>query len=114
MNIDWTQLVTKAMKDEAALAAQLAEMKTDLASRNSKAAAQIAAIQDRVDTLGYGIDSGEATAEDEAEQAVLMISLKMWKTYKFTLGRVTTQATWPATPDWPLEPAAVDIAVDPR
>ncbi|MDB5995279.1 MAG: hypothetical protein JWP42_2415 [Pseudomonas sp.] len=114
MNIDWTQLITKAMKDAAAAALVLIQMKADLATRNAKAAAQILRIQDRIDTLGYGIDSGEATAEDEAEQAALMISIKAWKAYKFALGKVSAQTTWPAAPVWPPEPAIPVIAADPQ
>lgn len=112
-NIDWSQLITKAMK-EAALAAQvLAMAKAELATRNAAAASQIARIQDRVDTLGYGVDAGEATAEDEAELAALTVSSKAWKAYKFALGKVTTQATWPAAPAWPTVPAIPEIAADP-
>ncbi|WCM53497.1 phage tail protein [Pseudomonas sp. WJP1] len=113
MNIDWTQLITKAMKDAAALAAHLAAMKTELGEKNAKAAAQIVRIQDRVDTLGYGIDAGEATEEDEAEQAVLLLNLKAWKAYKFALGKVAAKASWPANPEWPVEPTVPDIAADP-
>ncbi|RJX83507.1 phage tail protein [Pseudomonas sp. LS-2] len=113
MNIDWSQLITKAMKDAAAAALALDTAKTELASRNASAAAQIARIQDRVDTLGYGVDSGEATEEDEAELAALTISLKAWKAYKFQLGKVATQAAWPKSPSWPIAPAIPDIAADP-
>lgn len=113
MNIDWSQLITKAMKDAAALAAHLAAMKADLAARNAKAVAQIARIQDRVDTIGYGIDAGEATEEDEAEQAALLINLKAWKAYKFALGKVTAKASWPANPEWPVEPVVPTIEASP-
>jgi hypothetical protein len=113
MNIDWTQLITKAMKDAAVLAEHLAEMKAALAVRNAQAAAQIARIQDRIDTLGYGIDAGEATEEDEAEQAALLLSIKAWKAYKFALGKVTAKAAWPANPEWPVEPAIPIIEADP-
>lgn len=114
MNIDWTQLITKAMKDAALLAALLVAAKTDLAAHNAKCAAQISSIQDRIDTLGYGIDSGEATQEDEAEQTALMVNIKAWKAYKFALGKVTAQTTWPAAPVWPAEPATPIIAADPQ
>ena len=113
MNIDWSQLVTKAMKDAAVQAAQLVQAKTELSAKNAKAIAQISRIQDRVDTLGYGIDAGEATEEDEAEQAALMINLKAWKGYKFALGKITAQPTWYAAPVWPPEPAVPVIAADP-
>lgn len=112
-NIDWTQLITKAMKDAVATAKQLADAKAELTARNTAAAAQIARIQDRIDTLGYGVDAGEATEEDEAELAALTISVKAWKTYKFALGKVATQANWPAAPSWPIVPAIPIIAADP-
>jgi len=114
MNIDWSQLITKAMKDAAVLAAHLAAMKADLAVRNSRAAVLILRIQDRIDTIGYGIDAGEATEEDEAEQAALLISIAAWKAYKFALGKVTKQPTWPAAPAWPVEPAIPVIEADPE
>lgn len=112
-NIDWTQLVTKAMKEAALAAQQLAAVRSDLAARNAVAASQIARIQDRIDTLGYGIDAGEATAEDEAELAALTLSIKAWKAYKFALGKVATQPTWPSAPAWPTVPAIPVIASDP-
>jgi hypothetical protein len=114
MNIDWTQLISKAMKDAVAQAAQLAEAKAELSTRNIKAVSQIARIQDRIDTLGYGIDAGEATEEDEAEQAALLISIASWKAYKFALGKVTKQPTWYAAPIWPVEPAVPVIEADPQ
>ncbi|MBK5400522.1 phage tail protein [Pseudomonas sp. TH39(2020)] len=114
MNIDWSQLITKAMKDAAAQAAQLAAARAELSARNAKAVTQIARIQDRIDTIGYGIDAGEATEEDEAEQAALLISIAAWKTYKFALGKVTVQPTWYAAPVWPVEPAAPVIIADPE
>lgn len=114
MNIDWSQRITKAMKDAAAQAAQLAQAKSELSARNLKAVTQIARIQDRIDTLGYGIDVGEATEEDEAEQAALIVNLKAWKTYKFALGKVTTQPTWYAAPVWPTEPPVPVIVADPE
>jgi len=113
MNIDWSQLITKAMKDANAQAAQLAEAKAELSSRNLKAVTQIVRIQDRVETIGYGIDAGEATEEDEAEQTALLVNLKAWKTYKFALGKVTIQPTWYVAPVWPREPAAPVIIADP-
>lgn len=114
MNIDWTQLITKEMKEAAAQAAQLAAARAELSLRNAKAVEQIARIQDRIDTLGYGIDVGEATEEDEAEQAALLVNLKAWKTYKFALGKVTSQPTWYAAPVWPVEPTVPVIVADPE
>lgn len=114
MNIDWTQLITQAMKDAAAQAAQLATAKAELSARNIKAVAQIARIQDRIDTLGYGIDAGEATTGDEEEQAALLAILNAWKAYKFALGKVTVQPTWYAAPIWPVEPTAPVIVAAPE
>ncbi|WP_409077948.1 phage tail protein [Pseudomonas sp. N3-W] len=102
------------MKAAAAAAAQLAEARAELAAKSARAGGQIARIQDRVDTLGYGIDAGEATEEDEAEQAALQVSLKAWKAYKFALGKVTGQATWPVGPVWPVEPVAPEIEAAPQ
>lgn len=113
-NIDWSKMVTKEIKDAAALAVHLSEMKSALVERNAMAATQIVRIQDRIDTLGYGIDADEATEEDEAEQAALLISISTWKAYKFALGKVTKQPTWPAAPVWPEEPAMPIIEADPR
>jgi hypothetical protein len=113
MNIDWSQLITKAMRDAALAAQSLSTAKIELSTKNAVAAAQILRIQDRIDTLGYGIDSGEATEDDEAEQAALTVNLKAWKSYKFALGKVATQSTWPAAPNWPAIPAIPDIAADP-
>jgi hypothetical protein len=115
MNIDWTQLVTKAMKDAAIEASQLAAAKSLLASRNGQAVIQIARIQDRVDTIGFGIDIGEATNEEEAERAALLLNLRAWKTYKFVLGKVTVtgQPGWYHQPNWPAEPDTPEIAAAP-
>lgn len=111
--IDWTQLITKAMKDAAAAAARLAAAKLELGARNSHAATQIARIQDRIDTIGFGIDIGEATPEDEAEQAALAAPLKAWKVYKYALGKVTTQPGWFESPAWPVEPPIPEIIASP-
>lgn len=112
-NIDWSQLITKSMKIAAEQAAQLAAAKLDLASRNNKAAAQIVRIQDRIDTIGFGIEIGEATPEEEAEQAALLLTLKAWKTYKYALGKVTVQPTWYQAPVWPVEPPIPEIIAAP-
>ncbi|KNH48377.1 hypothetical protein [Pseudomonas lini] len=113
-NIDWAQLITKEMKDAANRAQHLSEMKAALAARNGVAAATILRIQDRIDTLGYGIDLGEAMEADEVEQAALLVSIAAWKNYKFALGKVTKQPTWPAAPVWPVEPAIPVIEADPE
>ncbi|MCJ8207749.1 phage tail protein [Pseudomonas sp. RGM2987] len=113
MNIDWSQLITKAMKDAADQAAQLAAAKADLLARNTRAVAQIARVQERIDTIGFGIEVGEATEEEEAEQAALLITLKAWKKYKYDLGKVTVQPTWYQAPVWPVEPPIPEIVAAP-
>ena len=114
MNIDWSKLITKAMKDAAEQAALLAAAKALLAQKNLSAVTQIARIQDRIDTIGYGIDAGEATDEDIAEQAALMTVLATWKAYKFALGKVTKQLGWYANPVWPVVPPIPVIVADPE
>jgi hypothetical protein len=113
-NIDWNKLITQAMKDAAAVAAHLVAMKAELAARNAQCVLQITRIQDRIDTIGYGIEAGDATEEDEAEQAALMVSIAAWKAYKFALGKVTKQPTWHAAPVWPAIPPIPDIIADPQ
>ncbi|AMT88420.1 hypothetical protein [Pseudomonas koreensis] len=113
MNIDWTQLITKAMKDAAIQADQLSAAKSELAARNVRSVTQIARIQDRIDTIGFGIDIGEATADEVAEQAALLLTLKAWKAYKFALGKVTVQPTWYQAPVWPAEPPIPEIIAAP-
>lgn len=111
--IDWSQLVTRAIKEAAASAAVLLAAREALAQRNADAALRITRINDRIETLSYGIEAGEASAEDEAEQAALQLILKAWKGYKFTLGKVTSQTSWPAMPDWPVEPIVPAIFAEP-
>ncbi|WP_256577643.1 phage tail protein [Pseudomonas sp. NFIX28] len=111
--MDWTKLITRAEKEAQAAADRLALAKAELSARNATAAAQIDRITDRVETLGYGIDAGEATAEDEAEQATLIVSMKAWKAYKFALGKVTTKEGWYDSPAWPVEPPIPEIVADP-
>lgn len=111
--IDWAQLVTKAMKDENVRAAALLAAKCALSQRNTDAGLRITRIDDRIKTLSYGIEAGKATEADEAEQTALLLSLTAWKGYKFDLGKVTAQATWPSAPIWPIQPPVPDIAADP-
>jgi hypothetical protein len=111
--IDWSQLITKAMKDAAIAAQALSLAKIELQSRSARAATQIARIQDRIDTIGFGIDVGEATPEEEAEQVALAAPLKAWKVYKYALGKVTVQPTWYQAPVWPLEPPITEIIAAP-
>ncbi len=89
--IDWTQLITKAMKDQAATAQVLATAVAEAASRRAVADAAIAPLQDAVDI-------------DEATDAETTL-LTAWKKYRVLLNRVPAQAGYPATIDWPVAPA---------
>lgn len=112
-NIDWSQLITREMKEEAATALRLEETKSLLAQKNARAIAQITRIQDRIDTLGYGIEVGEATLAEEEEQVALAAPLRAWKLYKYSLGKVTMQPGWFESPVWPVEPPVPEIVAAP-
>lgn len=112
-NIDWSKLITKEMRDAAAAETALAAAKLEFAARNTTAAEQIVRIQDRVETLGYGVEFGEATEDDVAELAALNVSLKAWKKYKYDLGKVSTLPGWYQNPAWPTAPAIPEIAGSP-
>ncbi|WP_367257160.1 phage tail protein [Pseudomonas sp. stari2] len=102
------------MKAAAADAEHLAAMKAELAQRNAQAVFQIARITDRIETIGYGIELGEATEDEIAEQAALAPVLTAWKAYKFALGKVTKQPGWHANPTWPVALAIPVIVADPQ
>jgi hypothetical protein len=113
INIDWAQLITKAMKEAALAAQQIAAVRADLAARNTVAASQISRIQDRIETLGDGVDAGEASVEDEEELAALTLTIKRWKAHKFSLGKVPAQQAWPSALTWPAAPAVPEISSEP-
>lgn len=98
-----------AAADGPALAAHLSKNESSACRTEYMAASQILRIQDRIEALGYSIDAGEPNEEEEAEQGALMISLAAWKAYKFALGKVTKQPTWPAKPVCPPEPLMADL-----
>ena len=77
------------------------------------AVSQISRILDRVDTIGFGIEVGEAADDDVTEQASLLVTLKAWKVYKFALGKVTAQAIWYQAPIWQTEPPTPEIIATP-
>ena len=89
--IDWSQVITKAMKDQAAAEQRLAQIAEETAARRDVADDAIAPLQDAVDLE-------EAT---EAEVA----KLKAWKKYRIALIRVPEQPGYPDTIDWPAPPA---------
>lgn len=102
--IDWTKLVTKTMKDAAALATALEAATTQLNTSTRLATAQVTALQGRVDAINDAIDGDYALPEEVEELPTLSAPLAAWKKYRVLLGRVSTQATWPTTPMWPVEP----------
>lgn len=102
--VDWSQLVTKAMKDAALLAEQLAASQAKLTSLTKQANAQVTALQGRVDTINDAIDGAYALPEEEAELPGRVLQLAAWKKYRVDLGRVKTQSTWPTAPAWPAVP----------
>lgn len=89
-NIDWSQLITKAMKEQAAADQVLAGVVAETARRRIVADAAIAPLQDAVD-----ID--DAT---DIETALL----KAWKKYRVALNRLPEQAGYPTAVDWPAIP----------
>jgi hypothetical protein len=90
MNIDWSQLITKTMKDAALAAQQLTVVVGEVARRRSAADFAIAPLQDAMDI-------------DEATDADVAL-LKAWKKYRVALNRLPEQLGYPITIDWPAAP----------
>jgi len=89
--IDWAQVVTQAMKDQAAAEQRLAQVV-------AQAAARRAAADSAIDPLQDAVDLEEVTEAEAAE-------LKAWKKYRVALNRVPDQPGYPDTIDWPAPPA---------
>ncbi|PRA65824.1 hypothetical protein CQ065_10925 [Pseudomonas sp. MYb187] len=90
-NIDWTRMVTKEMKEQAAARQYLAAVVAETAAYRASAVAAIAPLQDTVDI-------------DEATEAEV-VALKAWEKYRVALNRLPEQAGYPDTIDWPAPPA---------
>ncbi len=90
MNIDWSLLVTKAMKEEIQAKAIIDEVSAKISEGRALADKMIAPLQD-------AIDLDDATPED-------VINLKKWKTYRVALSRTTSQPGYPTEVDWPVTP----------
>jgi len=88
--IDWSQVVSAAMKAEAASAQRVALVAADIAARRSAADRAIAPLQD-------------AAELDEATPAELD-ALKAWKRYRIALSRVAEQPGYPDALDWSATP----------
>ncbi|WP_276574055.1 tail fiber assembly protein [Pseudomonas qingdaonensis] len=89
--IDWSQMVTAEMKQEAAAAQHLAAVQADAAARRAAADSAIAPLQDAVDI-------------DDATDAEVL-ALKAWKKYRVALNRLPDQPGYPTDIDWPAPPA---------
>lgn len=89
--IDWSRVVTRGMKDQAAADQHLAQVIMEIAARRAVADTAIAPLQDAVD-----ID--EATPDEESR-------LRLWKKYRVALSRVPEQESYPNSIDWPAPPA---------
>lgn len=90
-NIDWLQVITKEMKEQAAAEQALTSIIAETARLRALADTAIAPLQDAVD-----ID--DATDAD-------VILLKAWKKYRIALNRLPDQPGYSATIDWPVIPA---------
>lgn len=89
--IDWGQVITLEMKQEAAAAQLLGAVQADAASRRAAADSAIAPLQDAVDI-------------DDATDAEVL-ALKAWKKYRVALNRLPEQSGYPTEIDWPAPPA---------
>ncbi|WP_313717806.1 tail fiber assembly protein [Pseudomonas qingdaonensis] len=89
--IDWSEMVTAEMKQEAAAAQLLGAVQADAASRRAAADSAIAPLQDAVDI-------------DDATDAEVL-ALKAWKKYRVALNRLPEQPGYPTDIDWPALPA---------
>lgn len=90
----------------------LASQSAILQRANQLAAAQKTALTNRIGVLQDAIDLEMATPEEEAELAPRQAQLLAWKKYAILLGRVTTQAGWYQTVEWPAQPAdGMDLTV---
>lgn len=90
MNIDWSQLITKEMKEEAKAQQLLAGVVAENSRLRAIADKAIAPLQDAVDV------------EDATDADVTL--LKAWKKYRVALNRKPDEPGYPATVIWPTPP----------
>lgn len=90
-SIDWSQMVTAEMKQEAASAQHLVGVQAEIAAQRGVADSAIAPLQDAVDL-------------DDATEAEAT-ALKAWKKYRVALSRLPEQPGYPIDIDWPAPPA---------
>jgi len=91
MQIDWSQMVTREMKEQQQTRVLAAKVTQQIQSLRQVADSAIAPLQDAVELE-------EAT---EAEAA----ALKDWKRYRIALSRLLEQPGYPELIDWPAQPA---------
>lgn len=90
----------------------IASNTTKLQQANQLAAAQKTALTNRVSTLNDAVELEMATPAEIAELPVRQAQLLEWKRYAVYLGRITQQAGWALTVDWPIQPPeGMDLTV---
>ncbi|POA26313.1 MULTISPECIES: tail fiber assembly protein [unclassified Pseudomonas] len=90
MNIDWSRLITKAMKEQVAADQALAMVVAEIDRRRVIADKAIAPLQDAVDI-------------DDATDADVVL-LKAWKKYRVALNRLPDEPGYPSNISWPVTP----------
>ncbi|MBK5343915.1 tail fiber assembly protein [Pseudomonas sp. TH49] len=90
MNIDWSRLITKAMKEQVAADQALSIVVAEIDRRRVIADKAIAPLQDAVDI-------------DDATDADVVL-LKAWKKYRVALNRLPDDPGYPSNISWPVTP----------
>ncbi|WP_123587999.1 tail fiber assembly protein [Pseudomonas fluorescens] len=90
MSIDWSRLITKAMKEQVAADQALAIVVAEIDRRRTIADKAIAPLQDAVDI-------------DDATDADVVL-LKAWKKYRVALNRLPDEPGYPSSISWPVAP----------
>ena len=90
MQIDWSQMVSRQMKEQQEMEALTAKVTQQIQSLRQVADSAIAPLQDAVEL--------EEATQAEAE------ALKDWKRYRIALRRLPEQAGYPQSIDWPDPP----------
>ncbi|WP_123587034.1 tail fiber assembly protein [Pseudomonas fluorescens] len=90
MSIDWSRLITKAMKEQVAADQALSIVVSEIDRRRVIADKAIAPLQDAVDI-------------DDATDADVVL-LKAWKKYRVALNRLPDEPGYPSNISWPVTP----------
>ncbi|MBC3484695.1 tail fiber assembly protein [Pseudomonas sp. SWRI50] len=91
MQIDWSQMVTREMKEQQHTQVLAAKVTQQIQSLRQVADSAIAPLQDAVEL--------EEATDAEA------VALKDWKRYRIALNRLPEQPGYPELIDWPAQPA---------